>query len=78
MLTTTSEVIVTAADPLALPSAWLVAVSVTLGGAGKICGAVYVSEPAAPPATVPSSALPPAMPFTLHVTAVFVVPATLA
>jgi hypothetical protein len=76
--TTTSEIIVTAAEPLAPESAWLVAVTATLAGAGKICGAVYISAPAFPAATVPSVEFPPATPFTLQFTASFVVPDTCA
>jgi hypothetical protein len=55
------------AEPLADALALLVAVIVTLGGLGGAAGAVY--SPAAE--MVPAAALPPAVPFTLQVTAVF-------
>jgi hypothetical protein len=51
-------------------SAALVAVTLTLGGAGGADGAVYVAVSAPVLATVPSVAFPPATPFTLHVTRV--------
>lgn len=41
ILTTTSLVIVTVAEAVALESACAVALTVTLDGAGRICGAVY-------------------------------------
>jgi len=47
-------------------SAALVAVTVTLDGDGSLTGARYK-----PPLTVPAVELPPAMPFTLQVTAWF-------
>jgi len=64
----------TFAEPLACPSAWLTAVTVTLGGDGKFAGAVYT--PAAE--IVPALAVPPATPFTSHVTLVFGMPVTMA
>lgn len=65
-------VIVTVA--LFVKSAWLVAVTCTDAGDGKSAGAVYT------PAVVilPSVAVPPVVPFTLQVTAVFVVFCTVA
>ena len=41
ILTTTSLVIVTVAEAVALDSACAIAVTVTFDGAGRICGAVY-------------------------------------
>jgi predicted polyphosphate/ATP-dependent NAD kinase len=65
---------VTAAELLTRGSATLTAVTVALGGDGKIVGAAYnpVEE------IVPLLALPPGTPFTCHVTLVFEVPVTLA
>jgi hypothetical protein len=64
------QVIVTLALPVFVLSAALVAVTVTVGGEGGAAGAVYVA-PLAPLATmVPTVALPPAIPLTLHVTVV--------
>jgi hypothetical protein len=64
------QVIVTVALPLFVLSATLVAVTVTVGGEGGSAGAVYVA-PFAPLATmVPTVEFPPAIPLTLHVTAV--------
>jgi len=74
METEMSLVMVTAEDELAELSATLVAVTVTITGAGRIAGAVYT-----PPALiVPMDALPPGTPFTLQFTAVFVVLPTVA
>jgi hypothetical protein len=73
-LTTTSLLSVTLAEALIEGAAWLVAVTVMLPVEGRICGAVY--RPAFE--TVPAVELPPAMPFTLQVTAVFGVPLTSA
>lgn len=73
-LTTISSSSVTIADALAAVLATLVAVTVSLPEAGRIAGAVY--KP--PEETVPEPALPPEIPFTLHVTFVLVVPVTLA
>ena len=55
-------------------SATLVAVTCTMGGEGKSAGAVKVPEVV----MVPTEELPPATAFTLLVTAVFVVLATVA
>ena len=55
------------------PSAWLVAVTVTAAGLGSTAGAVYTPE-----TIVPRLALPPAIPFTLHVTALLLLPVTVA
>jgi hypothetical protein len=74
MLTTMSLVIATVAASDFVGSATLVAATCTLAGDGKSAGAVY--RPAAE--IVPVAALPPATPFTLHVTAVFVVFVTVA
>jgi hypothetical protein len=74
ILTMTSLLNVTLAEALFVGSAWLVAVIVTLSVEGTICGAVY--HPSLE--IVPSVLLPPAMPFTLQVTAVFVVLVTSA
>ena len=59
-------VMVAAADFVG--SATLVTVTVTVAGAGNTCGAVKV-----PAEIVPTELLPPAIPATLHVTAVFAV-----
>ena len=70
--------IVTLAPPDLEVSSALVAVTVTVAGDGGAEGAVNVAE-AGPAATIaPTVELPPAIPFTLHVTPVFVVPETLA
>lgn len=55
-------------------SATLVAVTCTMSGEGKSAGAVKVPEVV----IVPAEELPPATPFTLQVTAVFVVLATMS
>ena len=68
-LTTTSLVTVAVAVPELPGLATLVARMVTATGEGRICGAVY--SPVA--LIVPTVELPPVMPFTLHVTVVFVV-----
>src|ERR1039458_9453269 len=65
---------VTIADADLVESAVLVAVTATLLGLGTVAGAGY--KPLAE--IVPTGGLAPAMPFTLHVTAVFVVPVTVA
>jgi hypothetical protein len=65
---------VTEAEPDFVVSAALVAVTLMVFGEGSVAGAVYL--PVA--STVPSVALPPAVEFTDHVTAVFVEPDTLA
>lgn len=56
----------------------LVAVTITAAGEGGADGAAYVAVAALIPAMVPIVELPPGIPFTLHVTAVLVVPETLA
>jgi hypothetical protein len=69
-----SLVTVTLALPDLLVSARLVAVTFTVAGSGRSAGAVYT-----PSAEIlPVAALPPAMPFTLHVTPLSEVPVTVA
>lgn len=70
----TSLLNMTFAEALFEGSPSLVAVTVTLPAGGRICGAVY--RPAFE--IVPAVALPPAMPSTLQVTAVSLVPVTSA
>jgi hypothetical protein len=66
--TETSLVMIARALEFLLVSSALVAVTETELGAGKLAGAVYV-----PPAViVPTAALPPGIPFTLQITALFV------
>src|SRR5215470_8652682 len=65
---------VTLADPESAAFATETATTVTVGGFGMELGAVY--NPVA--LIVPTVALPPDMPFTCQLTAVFVVPVTLA
>ena len=72
----TPHVIVTLAPPDLEVSSALVAVTVTVAGDGGADGAVYVAAPAPVLAIVPIVELPPAIPFTLHTTPVFVVPET--
>jgi hypothetical protein len=74
------QVIVTLALPDLEVSSVLVAVTVTMAGDGGADGAVYVAVAAPVPvlAIVPIVELPPAIPFTLQVTPVLVVPETLA
>jgi hypothetical protein len=74
----TPHVIVTLAPPDLEVSSALLAVTVTVAGDGGADGAVYVAAPAPVLAIVPIVELPPAIPFTLHVTPIFVVPETLA
>jgi hypothetical protein len=74
MLTTMSLRRLTEEEPLAVGAATLVAETVTLEGEGSIRGAAYI--PAAE--IVPIVGLPPRTPFTVHITLVSVVPATLA
>jgi hypothetical protein len=74
MLMTMSLWRLTAEEPLAVGAATLVAETVTLEGEGSIRGAAYI--PAAE--IVPIVGLPPTTPFTLQLTLVSVVPATLA
>jgi len=64
----------TVAEALADESAWLTAVTLTLGGDGNAVGAVYNPEDE----MVPSPALPPDAPFTLHDTLVSEAPVTVA
>ena len=74
MLIETSLVMVTVADAVAPASDCAVAEIVTLAGDGKICGAVY-----SPLALIrPSCAFPPAIPFRLQLTAVSLLPLTVA
>ena len=65
---------VTTADAVALLSALLDAVTVTVGGEGIALGAVY--QPLGE--IVPAVALPPAIPPANHVTLLFEVPVTIA
>jgi len=69
-----SLVIVTAAVADFVASAWLVAVTCTVAGDGKSTGALY--KPA--DVMVPTTAFPPAVSFTLQVTAVSAVFVTVA
>jgi hypothetical protein len=62
------------AEPDFVASAWLVAVICTDAGDGKSAGAVYTP----PEEIVPAAALPPATPFTLQLTLVFVLLVTVA
>ena len=70
----TSSLRFTVAEALADESAWLTAVTVTLGGDGSVVGAVYNPEGE----MMPSPALPPDAPFTFHVTLVSEAPVTVA
>lgn len=70
--------IVTLALPDLEVSSALVAATVTVAGDGGADGAVYVAVAEPVLAIVPIVELPPAIPFTLQVTLVFVVPETLA
>ena len=72
------HVIVTLALPDLEVSSALVAATVTVAGEGGADGAVYVAVAAPVPAIVPIVELPPAIPFTLQLTPLFVVPETLA
>lgn len=72
------QVIVTLAVPDLEVSSVLVAATVTVAREGSADGAVYVAVAAPVPAIVPIVELPPAIPFTLQVTPVLVVPKTLA
>jgi hypothetical protein len=65
---------VTALLPVAEASAELTARTVTVLELGRVAGAVYMPDAL----IVPVAALPPATPFTCHVTAVFDDPATVA
>ena len=71
---TIPPVSVTMADPVALLSVVLEAVTVMVGGEGIALGAVY--KPLGE--TVPTLAFPPATPFANHVTLLFDVPVTVA
>jgi hypothetical protein len=63
-----AQVMVTLALPDFELSATLVAVTVTVSGDGGVAGAVYRAESGPLAAIVPTVELPPAIPFTLHVT----------
>ncbi len=63
-----AQTIVTDAEADFETSATLVAVTLTVGGAGIAPGAAYVALPVPVLVTVPAIELPPATPFTLHVT----------
>jgi len=71
---------VTLAEPLAAVSAWLTAVTVTVTveDDGSALGAVYIAASAPLDVIVPTVELPPATPFTSHVTLVFALPPTVA
>ena len=73
-LTTMLSCKVTVTEALSLGLAWLTAVTVALAPDGRIAGAV--KRPAE--VIVPADVLPPAMPFTCHVTFAFVLPVTVA
>jgi len=62
------------AEPLADSAAWLVAVTVTLDGEGKDCGAVYSPDEE----IVPALEFPPTTPLTLQFTALELAPVTVA
>ena len=55
-------------------SAWLTAVICTVADAGRIVGALYTPSGV----IVPEVALPPGVPFTLQLTAVLLLPVTVA
>ena len=65
---------VTLAEPESDAFADKTAVTVTVAGLGMVAGAVYNPFDV----IVPAAALPPGVPFTCQVTAVFVVPVTVA
>lgn len=71
-------VTVTLAEPLADVSAWLTAVTVTVGGDGSAPGAAYAAVSPPLDVIVPTAELPPATPFTSQVTPVFELPVTVA
>jgi hypothetical protein len=73
-LTTMLSCRVTVTEALSLGLAWLTAVTVALALDGRTAGAV--NRPAEE--IVPAESLPPATPFTCHVTFVFVLPLTVA
>jgi hypothetical protein len=64
------QMIVALALPDLVPSATLVAVTLTVAGEGGAGGAVYIAVAAPFATTVPSIAFPPEIPFTLQVTPV--------
>jgi hypothetical protein len=74
MVTTISLVMVTVAVALTPGLAAEAAVTVIVASLGRTPGAVY--RPVAE--TVPTAAFPPLIPFTLHATAAFVDPTTVA
>lgn len=65
-----AHVMLTSAAPLFAESATLAAVIVTVDGDGGATGAVYVAESPPFAVIVPTTLLPPAIPFTVHVTPV--------
>jgi hypothetical protein len=65
---------VTGTEALSFGLTWLTAVTLTLAPGGRIAGAV--KRPTEE--IVPVAALPPATPFTSHVTFEFVLPVTVA
>lgn len=73
-VTTISSLRLTLAEALACASAWLTAVTVTFACDGIVVGAVYNPDAE----IVPALPLPPAAPFTSHVTLVFALPVTMA
>ena len=73
-VTATCCAIVTVADPWSALLAAETAVTITVAGLGMVPGAVY--KPLA--LMLPTVVLPPVVPFTCQVTAVFVVPETVA
>jgi len=75
METDTGGAIVTWRDADFEVSAWLVTAMLNVAGLGTEAGAVYVTDKPEP-LIVPNVVLPPATPFTFHVTAVFEVPDT--
>jgi hypothetical protein len=64
----------TEAVPKAVESAWEIALTTTVAGDGTAVGAEYKPEVE----TVPNVALPPVTPFTCQVTALLLVPVTVA
>ena len=74
METEISLEIVTSDDELLLPSVALVARTVTETGDGRFAGAVYIPVES----IVPNVAFPPAIPFTVQITAGFVALLTVA
>jgi hypothetical protein len=76
-VTTTTDMIVTVADAVLLGSAMLVATTLTLAGEGATSGAVYTAANELD-ATVPQEEPLQPAPITLHATAEFDVPVTVA